>query len=458
VNAWYGEPPIGHNAATFYQQGFDALTITDQERNSPALPFLGKGTMPALDAKLPDATRKAIDHVTGQNRMALQCFESGFKYPESRYALDFMQGADMKLPHLAKVKQATQLEALVAIAEAERGDAGKACGGIAGVFKIGNSLKSEPLLISQFVRIACFGIGVSTLEQVVNRVQLPPDALAGLDAILKDAETAGTGGEPLTRALIGERAVCLSHFSHPAADYEEFFKNAATAPDNNLPKNFNVAEQIASLPAQRAFCEESFNHFLSLRQPSLQDSLSERLKPGAYSALRVSLAVTNKFYLCQMLMPALGNSAKKEVKGLATLRLGETAVALERFRGARQNAYPDSLAELCPDFLPHIPKDPFDGQPLRYHRAATGYKLYSVGQNLRDEGGLRGASGEGNIVFEVVHAVGQLIDAPKQAGANNQPANPDLQAQLRELKALYDQGKMDKQTYEQKKSAILQSL
>jgi hypothetical protein len=46
--------------------------------------------------------------------------------------------------------------------------------------------------------------------------------------------------------------------------------------------------------------------------------------------------------------------------------------------------------------------DPFDGQPLRYRNQGTGYVLYSIGPDLKDDGGKPMNGKEGDIVFTVV--------------------------------------------------------
>ena len=66
--------------------------------------------------------------------------------------------------------------------------------------------------------------------------------------------------------------------------------------------------------------------------------------------------------------------------------LARTALALERFRlptGAR----PERMEELVPRYLPQVPLDPFDGQPIRYRRRQAGYLLYSVGPDGQDNDG-----------------------------------------------------------------------
>ena len=60
-------------------------------------------------------------------------------------------------------------------------------------------------------------------------------------------------------------------------------------------------------------------------------------------------------------------------------------VAVARYRRAHDRAWPGSLAELVPDFLPSVPADPYDGKPVRYD--AKRHLLWSVGSDLRDDGG-----------------------------------------------------------------------
>jgi hypothetical protein len=48
---------------------------------------------------------------------------------------------------------------------------------------------------------------------------------------------------------------------------------------------------------------------------------------------------------------------------------------------------PETLEALVPDYLPAVPRDPFDGQPFRY--SAEQRIVYSVGDNLTDDGGTR---------------------------------------------------------------------
>jgi hypothetical protein len=67
--------------------------------------------------------------------------------------------------------------------------------------------------------------------------------------------------------------------------------------------------------------------------------------------------------------------------------LTTTALALKRYQLAH-GGYPSDLSSLVPRFLPAIPRDPADGQPLRYRLRPDGtFLLYSIGLDGVDNGG-----------------------------------------------------------------------
>jgi hypothetical protein len=49
--------------------------------------------------------------------------------------------------------------------------------------------------------------------------------------------------------------------------------------------------------------------------------------------------------------------------------------------------FPESLSELAPEILDKISVDPFTGHSLIYKKRDSGIMIYSVGSNLRDDGG-----------------------------------------------------------------------
>jgi len=85
--------------------------------------------------------------------------------------------------------------------------------------------------------------------------------------------------------------------------------------------------------------------------------------------------------------PGHERSQKIFHRGRTNREMSLAALALELHR-RKHGRHPESLARLVPEFLPAVPVDWMDGQPLRYRLESDGsYTLWSVGDNLTDDGG-----------------------------------------------------------------------
>ncbi len=73
------------------------------------------------------------------------------------------------------------------------------------------------------------------------------------------------------------------------------------------------------------------------------------------------------------------------------LLIGKLAIRCYRLDRAD---LPSTLADLVPEYLPAVPKDPFSGKALIYRRIEDAYVLYSVGKDGVDDGGKQAESEE----------------------------------------------------------------
>ncbi len=398
LNRWYEEPPADQNAATFFQQGFDALQILDADRNSTSLPLIGKAALPLPGYPVPAGMRTALRTFLERNKPALNFFERGAQCSGSRYPLDLTKGFDAGMPHLSKVRQAAQLGALYGLSQADTRNGTNAASGVSLALASARTLESEPALISQLVRIADNGIAIDALEQSINRVALPPESLVKLQTAFDRAADYEAAGNGFNRALVAERVVSLGTIETLTPDKLRQMLPQGTA--SNMVQGASEAapdKAPANLKEQRQFWEESFNQVLAARQ----EPLPGRLKTDDLVTARATEAQTKGYTIVAMMLPSLGKLTSKEAGGLARLRLAQTAVALERFRSANTNRYPNVLTELAPKFLAAVPGDSFDGKSLRYQKGTTGYVLRSVGPDLKDDGAVR-KPGSDDLFFTVV--------------------------------------------------------
>jgi len=97
--------------------------------------------------------------------------------------------------------------------------------------------------------------------------------------------------------------------------------------------------------------------------------------------------------LVGILMPTLSKACDFEDEARMTHEVEVLAVALACFH-AESGRWPAELKELSPSLLKTIPIDRFSAKPLVYKPSKKGYLLYSVGKNMRDDGGLCNTPGQ----------------------------------------------------------------
>ena len=98
--------------------------------------------------------------------------------------------------------------------------------------------------------------------------------------------------------------------------------------------------------------------------------------------------------------------ALQMAEGDATLAGMSIRCALEAFR-LRTGAYPGTLGDLSPDYLPELPRDPFSAEDFHYRVDADAgtYLLYSVGPDKTDNGG--------DLVWSEVDGTGDMLIGPQ---------------------------------------------
>lgn len=86
-----------------------------------------------------------------------------------------------------------------------------------------------------------------------------------------------------------------------------------------------------------------------------------------------------------------------ECRTKTRVRLTLLAIALERHRKAH-GRFPAKLADLQPAFLKKLPRDLYTEKPFVYKPTKTGYLLYSVGPNRKDDGGKERGDGDADDI------------------------------------------------------------
>ena len=134
-----------------------------------------------------------------------------------------------------------------------------------------------------------------------------------------------------------------------------------------LLRLLNQCEQIAKLPFNEQAAEWAAFH-------------------NQMQALKAEGARQTRWIYSVLLLPAVGKIAAAAQEDRAVISCTLVALAAERFRLANKR-WPRTLDELCPQFLPKVPTDPYDGKPVRMANREDGIAIYCVGEDGEDNGG-----------------------------------------------------------------------
>jgi hypothetical protein len=350
-------PDGAENAAGMYGSAFAAFVLPADDVN---VPTLGTAKWPARGVPLPEPMARAVEECLVANGQCLALLHAAAGIEHCRYDYDYKQ-----IPAPAQdCRQGEQLLHVSAIYHASQGDTGAAVTGIEDGLRLSDSLQREPALIGYLIRIACLGLTLNGLERSLSLTTFTDGQLKELsDALTRTGKTLD-----FTRALVTERCAMIEMWRDPSL-------LAPTGP--GLP--------VRMLPGMRQTWLTDTLNCMEAHIEASQLPPVERLKRSRQ--IRDEIQQLSFLHLMtKNVAPAITRVAELDLRARAHLELARTALAIERYRLARGQV-PQRLEELVPQYLPEVPSDPFDGNPIRYRRTEPGYCLYSISEDGQDNGG-----------------------------------------------------------------------
>lgn len=371
LDKWYTIPENAENAAYTIIDAFSYYKLWGKDKSKP-LPVVGRAKLPARTEPLPEEMKAVINQYVTDNNEALELLHTGAAIKHCRYPVDFTRGFEASIPYLSDMRSAARLLAVEAILHADNDDPESAARSVISVFGVARSLTEEPMIISQLVRISHQALALSVIERAINRTEFTDDQLLELARAVAEAENRST----MVRAFAGERCQVLSGLREPASlDGALFGTDLPPAPILELYKALGLADMDALI-------------YLDLTNEYIEAaSLPLHKRENAARAIEVKYQKISQIHvLLHILMPAISRVYTIELRGIAHLRSARVALAVQRYRLA-SGKLPDTLGDLVPAYLQAVPTDPFDGKELRYKKLEAGFVVYSIGEDLSDDGG-----------------------------------------------------------------------
>jgi len=338
--------------------------------------------------------------------------ERAIAKPHANFDLNYSDGFELQLPHLAPFRQGARLMAVRARIRAMDGDMVGALDDVARIARLGRLLETEATTISQLVRIAVLSISTRTLHRILAdnpEATLPTEQAEALGKILAAAREA----EPAVTARImdAERIIAGQDC------FEQFL-----AGDRTLDKLALLGVQPVSRSAGNRFAAKLYASYLC--RPMVRMDYCKYLRTMAmlrrswdepYGNATAELVaerikqLPKWAILSNLLLPGLPRVRDTVAKVQTNLSLAELALAVVRYRD-QHGRYPADLQELG---LDAAPVDPCSGQSLHYRVDDDGCIFYSVATNRLDDGGSseQDADGPLDLVWRLPDAASATNDS-----------------------------------------------
>ncbi len=171
------EPPDKRNGATWYGRAIESFpSVTDEEwelvnryRAHPA------GVPPAQ-----------LRQVLARFDRAMGYAQRGARQKYSDYQHDYAQGFALTLPHLGKMRTLARVMQADALVKLHDGQAAAAAGRIASIYRMGNHVGQDRIVISSLVGQVVWQTGDEALQTMLDRGALGP---VEADEVLRAAES-----------------------------------------------------------------------------------------------------------------------------------------------------------------------------------------------------------------------------------------------------------------------------
>jgi hypothetical protein len=331
------------------------------------------------DAEAMERFRRLLDRPAVAQ--ALAEVEAGSRKPGYWNDLDYGAGINMKLPHVEDLLNLSRVLCASARLQSSAGDHAAAWDSALTALRVADALKDEPILICQLVRVAQFGLAIDTIQSLPYSAAAHQEA----DRLLKACEDPA----PFAAAIDGERVL----FGDWAFN---MIRGASVANRMDFVAAVTEEDGSGSLLKAKYLLPPLTTWDHAAHKTTLLAAAQLMLEPYSpadtqhYAELMESVPQT--CVLTRALVPALGSSKTRLVALTARARVTRAGLAVHQQR-AEQGAWPDALT--AADYA----TDPFTGKPLIYQANATGFLLYSVGQDLVDDQGKKAEESKGDIVW-----------------------------------------------------------
>ncbi|HVX10795.1 MAG TPA: hypothetical protein VHC22_06410 [Pirellulales bacterium] len=385
LEAFYALPADVNDTTSLWMAAAQTLATQKCQDDAGGLPWLEAGPLTPVGTPWPhqEAAEQFLQKYHESREKIRQAVTLG---GAARYPTRFRDAMGMRLSAQRDLRFVGSLLSLEYEVELHRGEGLAACEAVHSMFSLARSLEYEPLMLSQLMRLAHDNMAFGHFERLMMSVEVPTDGLLQIDEDLARVHY----DQVLRRALLGERAMGLETFRQPQSLGSE-------APSAAMTAIFGQGDQAVYLQLMGNLVKASAAGPVSLDREARMLSATFQQTPALW-----------RFPVAKLMYPSMEAFAGAVAGAMARRDVTHTAIAVERYRRS-QGRWPASLDDLVPGFISQVPADPFAAGPLRFVVGTDGCRVYSIGPDNVDQGGLvEEVNPPNDIVFRLPNREGPV--------------------------------------------------
>lgn len=360
--------PGEDNAAMVYQEAFGRRV------DPPGYADINGATS---DRWTPQQWDIARQFVTG-NADYFRLLDQASRIEKCEFDTNWDDMFNATFPQFAPMREASRAlttKAELLLADGRIDEAAATC---ATHYRLARHTEQNPTLIGQLVAVAVRGIGNKELERVLSQGTPSVATCRRMFTEMDDPQRL----QAWVNAMRAERVFGLQAF-----EMVEEGRGAVLAQFEDNPSR-QAAMLLALGTVGRPLLNSSKQYYLDCLQGYVEAlGLPWPQAKAKADALEAQQSHLPQYaWLTSMLMPVFSRALDTRDRELAYLGASRIALAAKAYKG-EHGAYPTSLADLTKAGW-KLPLDPFTGQAYRYQQVGKGFMVYSLGPDLKDDGGV----------------------------------------------------------------------
>jgi len=358
------------NAALLYQSAALLLKAQPAPDNN-LLKHLGDLSKTFIKETLDSDKFTELKELIDQEEVtqALSIVEQGTRRGSCRFDHDYDAGLSMLLPHLSDMRNLARILCAKAYFEAETGNPDNAWDMVTTQLKFANALKTEPVLVSQIVRMAMVRLSCDTIKKLCEIAPPSVQQTSDIQSLLKDFDDI----RPLIHSIDADRLLIGEWlFNLPKLELikqEDLLSQYSPRYKLGIIRTFFKPTFLSDHAAYLRFMHEAARFIEHPNARKQLDILEKEIEKRRYS-------------ITPMLIFSIFRFKQIHCEMIAQLRIVQAGLALLQYK-QKQDAFPATLEALK---LQNI-SDPYSDGLLLYKTEGQGFILYSVGPDQKDNNG-----------------------------------------------------------------------